>query len=90
MKYANKIIVLLTTNNINEVKIYKRRYSVNFRFFDIGDFSLSKKLENIAVPYYFVAEKDLTTSMFYVPDKNINITTTAYLREVLTSISSSE
>lgn len=79
----DQVVILLSVNNTNETRLYKERYNLGFKFFNIGDIILSRKLRSLYSPYYFIADQKLNTSMLFIPDKNIDEPTRAYLKEVL-------
>ncbi|WEK37947.1 MAG: hypothetical protein P0Y53_10590 [Candidatus Pseudobacter hemicellulosilyticus] len=82
-EYADQVVVLLSVDNNNELKLYKERYKTGFRFYSIGNMELSKNINSLFRPYYFVVDKALNTSMLYIPDKNLAEPSKAYLKEVL-------
>lgn len=84
-RFAEDIVVLLSVNNNNELTLYKNRFNVNFRFFNVGNTIFSEKVNRLFRPYFFVADRNFNTSLLFLPDKNIEQPTVAYLTEVLSN-----
>ncbi|WP_257669241.1 DUF1573 domain-containing protein [Parapedobacter tibetensis] len=78
------VVFLSSFQNINQLRIFKRDHNIPYALYNTSEFEndLPRYLEDLHVPYYFIADTTRLCDNLYVPEKELASMSTFYLKEV--------
>jgi len=78
------VILASSFNNANHAKMYIERFNIDYKVYDVLGGELGFTTENAVQPCYFVLDKALKSTLFFIPDKNNPVLSNNYLQLVQT------
>lgn len=81
-----KILILTSYRNERDISLFVRLNHIEFPIYNRRDIELPLYIEHSQLPYFFIINKELRCSNFFIPDKGKLIQTINYLKYISKTI----
>lgn len=83
----DQIVIFASVDLARELTLYRKLYNLDLLMYKVDEeYNSLNDIEKLNLPYYYIIEKDLSTSSLFIPEKTKGTLTDTYYKEVVSRL----